>query len=84
MVRRTRKEGEAPSEPNHFYWRLGKLAKARGRHLQYLKDVRVVPSARRFDQWPSWRILIETNPFYITRFRRDQNAWRGWYKDVPR
>jgi glycosyltransferase involved in cell wall biosynthesis len=67
-----------------FYWRLGKLAKGRGQHLQYLRDVRVVPSARRFDQWPTWRILVETNPFYITFFRRRHAAWRGWYRDAPR
>jgi len=67
-----------------FYWRLGKLAKARGQHVRFLKDVRVVPSCRRFDQWPTLRILIQTNPFYITLFRRRQAAWRGWYSDVPR
>lgn len=67
-----------------FYWRLGKLAKAQSQRLQYLKDVRVVPSARRFDQWSTWRILVETNPFYITLFRRRHAAWRGWYDDIPR
>jgi glycosyltransferase involved in cell wall biosynthesis len=67
-----------------FYWRLARLAKTRKQHVQYLKDVRVVPSCRRFDQWPTSRILIETNPLYITLFRRRQAAWRGWYGDVPR
>ncbi len=67
-----------------FYWRLGKFAKARAWKVRYLKDVRVVPSCRRFDQWPTLRILITTNPFYITLFRHYQAAWRGWYSDVPR
>jgi glycosyltransferase involved in cell wall biosynthesis len=67
-----------------FYWRLGKLAKARGQYLRYVKDIRVVPSCRRYDQWPTWRILIETNPFYATLFQRRQAAWPGWYRDVPR
>jgi glycosyltransferase involved in cell wall biosynthesis len=67
-----------------FYWRLGKFAKARGQHVRFLRDVRVVPSCRRFDQWPTLRILIETNPLYISLFRRYQAAWRGWYSDVPR
>jgi glycosyltransferase involved in cell wall biosynthesis len=67
-----------------FYWRLSKLAKARGQHIQFLRDVRVVPSCRRFDRWPTWRTLIKTNPLYITLFRRRQSAWRGWYSEVPR
>jgi glycosyltransferase involved in cell wall biosynthesis len=67
-----------------FYWRLGKFAKARGRHVRFLRDLRVAPSCRRFDQWPTWRILVETNPLYILLFRHYQAAWRGWYGDVPR
>jgi glycosyltransferase involved in cell wall biosynthesis len=67
-----------------FYWRLRKLANERGQHLQYLGDVRVVPSCRRYDQWSTWRILVETNPFYATLFQRRRAAWRGWYSDVPR
>lgn len=67
-----------------FYWRLGKLAKARSQHIRILRDIRVVPSARRFDQWSTWRILVETNPFYITLFQRRRSAWGGWYRDVPR
>jgi hypothetical protein len=67
-----------------FYWRLCKLAKQRGKRVQMVRDVRAIPSSRRFDQWPIMRILIETNPLYITLFRRRRAAWRGWYSDVPR
>jgi glycosyltransferase involved in cell wall biosynthesis len=67
-----------------FYWRLRKYAKSRGQHVQFLRDVRVVPSCRRFDQWPTSRILVQTNPLYILLFRYYQAAWRGWYRDVPR
>lgn len=67
-----------------FYWRLGKLAKQRKGHVRYLKDVRVVPSCRRYDQWSTWRTLKETNPFYAALFQRRASAWRGWYSDVPR
>ena len=67
-----------------FYWRLGKLAKSRKGHVRYLKDVRVVPSCRRYDQWPTWRTLIQTNPLYAFLFQRKRSAWRGWYSDVPR
>ncbi len=67
-----------------FYWRLGKLARSRGEHVGIIRDVRVIPSCRRFDQWPTWRLLVETNPLYITCFQRRATAWRGWYGDVPR
>ena len=67
-----------------FYWRLSKLAKARGQHIRLLRDVQVTPSCRRFDQWPTLRTLIKTNPFYITLYRRRRSAWHGWYRDVPR
>jgi glycosyltransferase involved in cell wall biosynthesis len=67
-----------------FYWRLGKLAKSRGQHVKLIRDVRVAPSCRRFDQWPTVRTLIKTNPFYITLFRKRRSAWGGWYSDVPR
>ncbi|HWB09124.1 MAG TPA: glycosyltransferase [Pirellulales bacterium] len=67
-----------------FYWRLRQLAKGRGQRVRFLRDVRVVPSCRRFDRWPILRTLVETNPFYITLFRRRQSAWHGWYHDVPR
>ena len=67
-----------------FYWRLSKLAKSRGQHVHYLRDVQVVPSCRRFDQWPTLRTLINTNPIYILLFRKRRSAWRGWYSNVPR
>jgi glycosyltransferase involved in cell wall biosynthesis len=67
-----------------FYWRLGKFAQAEGQHVRFIRDVRVVPSCRRYDQWPTLLILIKTNPLYIALFRHRQAAWCGWYSDVPR
>jgi glycosyltransferase involved in cell wall biosynthesis len=67
-----------------FYWRLRQLAKSRGHRVRFLRELRVVPSCRRFDRWPILRTLVETNPFYIALFHRRQSAWRGWYDDVPR
>jgi glycosyltransferase involved in cell wall biosynthesis len=67
-----------------YFWRLSKFAKARGQHIQFIKDLQVVPSCRRFDQWSTMRILIQTNPFTITLFRHYKAAWRGWYSNVPR
>lgn len=67
-----------------FYWRLRRLASSSNGHVQFLKDIRVVPSCRRFDQWPLWRTLVETNPLFIVFLRRRKFAWNGWYRDVPR
>jgi hypothetical protein len=67
-----------------FYWRLRKLAKLREQEVCFIRDVRVVPSCRRFDQWPLSRIFVETNPFYISLFRKRKSTWRGWYNDIPR
>jgi glycosyltransferase involved in cell wall biosynthesis len=67
-----------------FYWRLARLAKSEGNHIQLLRDVPVVPSCRRYDQWPTLRTLIETNPLYVALFRRRRSAWSGWYGNVPR
>ena len=62
------------------------IAKAhRASDVRYLRDVRVVPSCRRYDQWSTWRILVETNPaFYAALFEPPPGRWLGWYRDVPR
>lgn len=62
-----------------FHWRLKRFAKRQNAQACFLQDIQVVPSTRRFDQWPIWRTLIYTNPFYILAFRRRATAWRGWY-----
>jgi glycosyltransferase involved in cell wall biosynthesis len=67
-----------------FYWRLKRLARRRHGGVEFIDDVRVAPSARRFDQWGLWRTLIWTNPLFILLFRRRKTAWQGWYKEVPR
>ncbi len=67
-----------------FYWRMSRAARRGGRRVCYITDVRVTPSARRFDRWPIWKTLLWTNPVLIALLRRRKGAWRGWYEDVPR
>ena len=67
-----------------FYWRLKKFAKRQHARVTFIDDLRVVPSARRFDQWPFWRTLLWTNPFLIFLLRRSKTSWKGWYKGAPR
>ena len=62
-----------------FFWSLKKFAKANKGRVQLIQSPRVQPSCRRFDKWPTWRILIWTNPIFIALFRRRKKVWGGWY-----
>ncbi len=67
-----------------LYWRLKKFARQRNGDVVFIKDIRVVPSTRRFDQWRLWRTLLWTNPLLILLFRRSKTCWHGWYRATPR
>lgn len=67
-----------------FHWRLKQFAKRQNADVCFIEDIQVVPSTRRFDQWPVWRTLLCTNPLYVLAFRRKGKAWRGWYSAIPR
>ncbi|MFH0990054.1 MAG: glycosyltransferase [bacterium] len=67
-----------------FYWRLTRKARKQGFHVCLIDDIRVIPSSRRFDQWPLWRTLLWTNPIVVFLFRRRREVWGGWYKLPPR
>lgn len=67
-----------------FFWRLRAFARRRGLETCFIRDLQVVPSARRFDQWPLWRILVLTNPLLILLLRRHRSSWAGWYDQAPR
>ncbi len=62
-----------------FHWSLKRLARKTDRTVAFIRHPRVRPSARRFDKWPLWRILVWTNPLFIALFRRRKAVWRGWY-----
>lgn len=67
-----------------FYWRLKKFARRQNARVNFIEDLKVVPSARRFDQWPFWRTLLWTNPVLVFLLRRSKTSWKGWYKTAPR
>jgi glycosyltransferase involved in cell wall biosynthesis len=72
-------------EDVEFWWRLRRLARRRSAHVEYIRDLKVVPSCRRYDQWPVWRTLLVTNPMFVTLFARWRRAWwSGWYQAPPR
>lgn len=72
------------SEDVDFHWRMKRFAKRQNARVCFIEDIQVVPSARRFDQWPLWRTLIWTHPFVVLVFRRREAVWRGWYRVMPR
>ena len=67
-----------------FYWRLRTLARRRKLQTCIIRDIQVVPSARRFDRWPLWRTLVWTNPIVACVLRGRRSSWTGWYHDAPR
>lgn len=67
-----------------FYWKMKKAARRSKERISYIQDIQVVPSARRYDQWPLWKTLLLTNPLIIAPLSRWKRIWRGWYQDVPR
>ncbi len=71
-------------EDVEFYWSVKRAARKQGKYLRFLTDLGVVPSPRRFDNWPLWKTLLLTNPLVILLFRRRPGFWRGWTHEVPR
>ncbi len=67
-----------------WFWRLKKLAGCRGLGVATIRDVAATTSSRRFDQWPVWRVLVWTNPFFVLLFRRRPDVWSGWHRYTVR
>lgn len=77
-------ERQFMGEDVEFQWRLRRYARHHRQHIVVIRDCQVLPSPRRFDQWPLWRTLIWTNPILIAAFARRRRSWRGWYVHPPR
>lgn len=71
-------------EDVEFYWRLAKLAKARGGYLNFITDPRVKTSARRFNEMNLWGLLLRTNPIFVRLNWRRKAAWNDWYDKTIR
>ena len=63
-----------------FFWSLKRLARERRRSVRVMRCPKVLPSTRRFDKMPVWRVLLFTNPLFIALFRRWKSAWADWYR----
>ena len=63
-----------------FLWSLKRLARETGQSVRVVRTPRVLPSTRRFDKQPIWKVLLFTNPLFIALFRRRKAVWADWYK----
>jgi glycosyltransferase involved in cell wall biosynthesis len=66
-----------------FYWRMRRRARETLGHVAFIDEAQVIPSPRRFDQWPAWKTLVMTNPLFILPFRKTKSVWSGWYERRP-
>jgi glycosyltransferase involved in cell wall biosynthesis len=68
----------AMAEDTEFYWRLTRLARRHGAHTTYLAGTVIVPSSRRYDEWPAWKTILMTNPITTRMFLRSRRFWAAW------
>ncbi|MEZ0073589.1 glycosyltransferase [Planotetraspora sp. GP83] len=72
------------SEDVEFFARLTRLGAARQHPVVHLTHLRVRPSNRRFERWPSWRIWWWCNPITANLARTSPRFWRHWYDSTIR
>jgi len=71
-------------EDVEFYWRLSSFAKRNGGFLQFIEEVTVTTSTRRFDKMSLCKTLLLTHPFYIMLNYKRKSAWKDWYDNAVR
>lgn len=71
-------------EDVEFYWRLSKFTQQNGGHVNFIKDLPVTTSARRFDKMNLWKTLLLTNPMFIRFAWRRKKWWKDWYENAVR
>jgi glycosyltransferase involved in cell wall biosynthesis len=72
------------SEDIDFFYRLRKLGEWWGQPAVILDELRVMPSTRRYDNWPTWRMMFWQNPITARMFLRSRRFWRNWYDSTVR
>ncbi|WP_405085975.1 glycosyltransferase [Microbispora sp. NBC_01389] len=72
------------SEDVEFFARLTRLGAAHQHPVTHLTHLRVRPSNRRFERWPSWRIWWWCNPITANLARTSPRFWRHWYDTTVR
>ncbi|GII78435.1 hypothetical protein Sru01_34170 [Sphaerisporangium rufum] len=72
------------SEDVEFFARLTRHGKRIGAPVRHLTGLWVRPSHRRFEQWPSWRMILWANPLTAHLFLSSRRFWRNWYEHTVR
>jgi glycosyltransferase involved in cell wall biosynthesis len=72
------------SEDVEFFRRLREYGDACGRPVVIVDELRVRPSTRRYDQWPTWRMVFWQNPITARTFLTSPRFWRHWYDTTVR
>jgi len=71
-------------EDVEFYWRVSRFAKRMLGFLQFIEDLAVTTSTRRFDEMGLFKTLLLTHPFYIMLNYKRKSAWKDWYDNAVR
>lgn len=72
------------SEDHEFFARLRALGERTGQPVTVLDQLRVEPSTRRYDQWPTWRMVWWQNPITARLRLTSPRFWRHWYATTVR
>jgi len=69
---------------HEFFARLRALGERAGQPAAVVDELRVEPSTRRYDRWPTWRMVWWQNPITARLFLDSPRFWRHWYATTVR
>lgn len=72
------------SEDVEFFHRLRQLGAKKEQAVTIVDELRVKPSTRRYDMWPTWRMVLWQNPIIVQAFLSSRRFWRHWYDTTVR
>lgn len=72
------------SEDVEFFSRLRALGDRMEQPVVVVEELRVRPSTRRYDQWPTWRMVWWQNPITARLRLTSPRFWRHWYDTTVR
>lgn len=72
------------SEDVEFFARLTAHGRQQRQPVVIVDELRVRPSTRRYDQWPSWRMWWWQNPVTARLALSSPRFWRHWYQSTVR
>lgn len=72
------------SEDVEFFCRLRQLGAQKEQPVAIVEELSVRPSTRRYDRWPTWRMVFWQNPITARSFLSSHRFWRHWYDTTVR